>query len=347
MSMSQREIGGVLGVDHKTVGRDLGASAPPEPDMPEEPQVTEPGDTKSGASAPPEPAEPQVSERANPEPVSDETPEPDARVSSWLDAIEDYCSWLSAGGSSAATLRLRRHYLKHLAASVPDADPWEVTPEQVTAYIAGGAWQAETRKSARSSARSFYQWAVNTGRTHDDPTRTLRPVRTPIGVPKPCPETVIRAALDNSSARDRLMVLLGATCGLRISEIAAVHSDDLTERGDGAWLRITGKGGRTRVVPVSPPLDHLLRTQVYGFVFPGSDGGHMTGAHVGKLLKRLLGNHSAHELRHRYATVTYAAERDLFAVQHLLGHSQPQTTARYTQIPDGALRAGARHAALD
>jgi hypothetical protein len=52
--MSQREIGDVLGVDHKTVGRDLGASAPTELDVPEEPQVTEPGDTKPGADAPPD-----------------------------------------------------------------------------------------------------------------------------------------------------------------------------------------------------------------------------------------------------------------------------------------------------
>ena len=68
-----------------------------------------------------------------------------------------------------------------------------------------GRWQPETRKSARSACRSFYQWAVATGRTDSDPTRTLRPVRVPAGVPKPCPEAAIRAALENASDRDRLM----------------------------------------------------------------------------------------------------------------------------------------------
>jgi site-specific recombinase XerD len=272
--------------------------------------------------------------------------------------IGDYLEWLRAGGSGAATLRLRAHYLRHLAESVATTDLLSVTPEQVTAYVAAGRWAPETRKSARSTCRSFYQWAVATGRTTTDPTTGLRPVRVPPGVPKPCPEAAIRSALENASERDRLMLLLGATCGLRISEIATVHSDDLAERGDGLWLRVCGKGGRTRMVPISPPLDHLLRAEFLerrshnpahapGYLFPGSDDGHMTAAHVGKILKRLLGgNLSAHTLRHRYATVTYAAERDLFAVQHLLGHSQPQTTARYTAIPDGALRAGARHAAI-
>jgi integrase/recombinase XerC len=265
----------------------------------------------------------------------------------WREAIEDYLSWLSAGGSSANTLRLRRHYLRHLAHEA-GGDPWQASTEQVTAFVAAPAsWSPETRKSARSACRSFYQWAVRTDRTATDPTRNLRPVRTPMQAPKPCPESAIRSALDNASDRDRLMVLLGATCGLRISEIAAVHSRDLYERGDGLWIRVCGKGGRTRMVPVSPPLDDTLRAAPPGFLFAGSDDGHMTAAHVGKLLKRLLGGQlSAHTLRHRFATVTYAAERDLFAVQHLLGHSQPQTTARYTAIPDGALRAGARHAAL-
>ena len=275
----------------------------------------------------------------------------------WSDAIDAYLSWLSAGGSGAATLRLRRHYLRHLSGAASDG-PWEVTPEQVTAYVASGRWAPETRKSARSTCRSFYGWAVATSRTATDPTAGLRPVRVPAGVPKPCPEAAIRAALENASDRDRLMLLLGATCGLRISEIARVHSRDLTERGDGLWVRVCGKGGRTRMVPVSPPLDDLLRaeflerrshnsTYATGYLFGGGDDGHMTPAHVGKILKRLLGGQlSAHTLRHRFATVTYAGSADVFALQRLLGHSQPETTMRYTQLPDGALRAGARHAAI-
>jgi integrase len=96
-----------------------------------------------------------------------------------------------------------------------------------------------------------------------------------------------------------------------------------------------------------PPRFAEGATQPGGFIFPGSDHGHLTAGHVGKLLKRLLGDDfTAHTLRHRFATVAYAADRDLLTVQQLLGHSRPETTSRYTALPAGSLRAGAAHAAL-
>jgi site-specific recombinase XerD len=67
---------------------------------------------------------------------------------------------------------------------------------------------------------------------------------------------------------------------------------------------------------------------------------------VSKLLSRALGaGWTAHQLRHRFASTAYAAERDLRAVQELLGHSKPETTARYTAIPEGAKRAAVLAAA--
>ncbi|HET6299160.1 MAG TPA: site-specific integrase, partial [Kribbella sp.] len=53
----------------------------------------------------------------------------------------------------------------------------------------------------------------------------------------------------------------------------------------------------------------------------------------------LLGDWTGHSLRHRFASAAYAVDRDLRAVQELLGHSKPETTARYVATPDGALRA--------
>jgi site-specific recombinase XerC len=50
--------------------------------------------------------------------------------------------------------------------------------------------------------------------------------------------------------------------------------------------------------------------------------------------------------RHRFATTAYAAERDLLAVQQLLGHSRPEVTARYTALPGDALRAAGAHASM-
>jgi site-specific recombinase XerD len=58
---------------------------------------------------------------------------------------------------------------------------------------------------------------------------------------------------------------------------------------------------------------------------------------VSKILGRVLGDASAHQLRHAFASRVYAGSRDLLAVQALLGHASVTTTVRYTALPQGAL----------
>ncbi len=79
---------------------------------------------------------------------------------------------------------------------------------------------------------------------------------------------------------------------------------------------------------------------------PGRTDGHLSPAHVGKLVSAALGpNRSTHTLRHRFASRAYAADRDILAVQELLGHACVATTQIYTLVLDGALRAAAQVAA--
>ena len=89
-----------------------------------------------------------------------------------------------------------------------------------------------------------------------------------------------------------------------------------------------------------------LAAQAEGWVFPSPHGGHLGADRVGKILARALGaGYSAHTLRHRFASRAYTAQRDLRAVQELLGHSKPETTARYVAVPDDALAAAVAAAA--
>ena len=76
-----------------------------------------------------------------------------------------------------------------------------------------------------------------------------------------------------------------------------------------------------------------------GYLFPSSHGGHLTPHHLGKLVSACLPDGlTMHTLRHRCATLAYAATGDLRAVQELLGHAKPETTARYTAVSDAAVR---------
>ena len=100
-----------------------------------------------------------------------------------------------------------------------------------------------------------------------------------------------------------------------------------------------GKGGRTRIVPLSSHLALRLRSLPPGWVFPGNDGGHLSPRWVGKLVGRLLPvGYTMHTIRHRFATQAYAVDHDLFAVQDLLGHASPATTRAYVLTDDRARR---------
>lgn len=257
----------------------------------------------------------------------------------WALALVLYERAMISAGRSSGTVRLHRHYLARLRELHPY--PFAVTTADLQAFLAEPHWAPETRKSARSAVRSFYRWGHDAGHVEVDPAARLASVRVPPGRPRPAPEHVVRQLLADPDARIGLMGMLAAFGGLRAAEIARVHSRDLV----GDQLVVHGKGGKVRAVPV---VDGrlLARLQLLdGYAFPNGHGSHITPGHVSRLLSRALPEGwTAHTLRHRCASVAYAATRDLLAVGALLGHSRPETTQRYVLMPDDAIRAAARAA---
>lgn len=257
----------------------------------------------------------------------------------WIDAVNYWSAWLVAAGLRRRTVELRRYQIGHLAESFLNRSPWSLRTNDLAGWLAAQDWSPETRKSFRSALRSFYRWGVMTGQTRRDPTAGLPAVRTLTPPPRPVPDHVLECALAGASDRDRLVLLLAACAGLRCAEIAELRWDDITATA----LRIRGKGGRVRLVPLHPRLAVELRTGGAGYVFPGQSGEPITPGHVGVIARRALGGGwSAHTLRHRFATRAYAGTRDLLAVQALLGHADPATTKRYTQLADDTLTAAVR-----
>ena len=260
--------------------------------------------------------------------------------------IDAWARWLRAAGRPESTIGLRTYHVRRVMTEIV-TDPWSLTTEQLVDYLSAQGWAAETRRAYRASLRSFYAWAQATGRRVDSPAHLLPTVKVPRRVPRPTPELFYQQAVMAGDQRQRLMIHLAAVCGLRRGEIAQVSREDVQPDMVGHSLRVLGKGGHERMVPLPRLLAVELLEAPAGWLFPSPAGGHLTPHHVGKLVSRCLPEGwTTHTLRHRCATVAYRHARDLRAVQELLGHAKPETTALYTQVPKDAIREAVMAAAV-
>lgn len=257
-----------------------------------------------------------------------------------MDGIDLWAAWLAAGGTADGTVRLYRGYVSRLAAVHPLGS---VTADELVLWLAGQQWGPSTRKSARTALRGYFGWALRRGLRGDDPSTDLGTVRQPPPCPRPAADAAFVRACQQATEEELLMILLGASCGLRRAEIAGLHTDMIS----GGEIRVTGKGGRMRLVPVvNEDLARMLAEIPEGWLFPGRFGGPVTPDYVGRRLSALLGpGWTAHSLRHRYATSVYAGSRDVLALQDLLGHASPETTRRYVDVGRQARWDAARCAA--
>lgn len=263
----------------------------------------------------------------------------------WTEPLRRFDRYLMSAGIARSTRQLRHHQLRR-AARWLKCPPEEVTYERLERYVGHSAWKPSTRRNARAALRVFFAWALVRGLVESDPAAALPSVRVPTGTPRPAPDHSLRSGLRWADSRVELMIRLAAHAGLRCCEIAAVRPRDVETDMVGSSLRVVGKGSRVRLVPLPDDLAAVVRNHDGEWLFPGQIDGHLSAAYVSKLVSQSLPEGvTAHMLRHRYATRAYAAERDLLAVQRLLGHASVATTQVYTRVPDGALRSAALAAA--
>lgn len=279
--------------------------------------------------------------------AEDPTAEPSRRGSSlgvpesWGGDLRAWQRWLNAHGTARLTIELRASHLGTFARAHSSADPFGITADDLFDYMAGKQWSRETRRSNRASLRSFYRWAKETGRTSIDPTELIPRVKAAEPVARPASDADYIAAVQ--AARDpRWALALRMACelGMRRSEVAQVHSSDILHDDAGrVSLLVHGKGGKGRWVPVPSNLAAAIARFGEGYLFPSRDGEHLTPRHVGKQVSKLLPKGvTMHALRHAFATRVYNVNRDVFALQQLLGHASAGTTQRYVKVSQDRMR---------
>ncbi|CAI3926994.1 Site-specific recombinase XerD (XerD) (PDB:1A0P) [Commensalibacter communis] len=231
-------------------------------------------------------------------------------------------------------------------------------------------WMGKEGKSARTAARrlsclrQFYLFLVKEGIRSDNPTYLLQNPYLPKTLPKYLTELEIGLLLDacvlledyrrGLVARAALEILYSA--GLRISELLKIKKDQI--QSDTKILRIYGKGGKERLIPVSDSAveaamdlkknDHHLQSM---FLFPGRDSSkNLTRQGFDKILYQVAlkadldpDRISPHVLRHSFASHLLAHGADLRSLQMMLGHADICTTQIYTHVQTEQLQKTVRN----
>lgn len=247
-----------------------------------------------------------------------------------VELVAGFSAYQRFRGFSEATIHRRAWTVTHLAIHTNHRPLAAVTADDVIGFLSERP-TAQTRYALLCDIRQLYRWAIRQGRVEDDPTTTIDLPKLPQRAATPLTVGQIRRALIAAPTRGtELVIMLGAFAGLRVSEIARLHTDHLEHRG-----RIVvrgGKGGKDRVVPVAPELAIAIARYMgvrTGRLFPGATPGSIS-ERVRRTFLAAGIRARPHDLRASFATA--AARRsngNVVLVALLLGHANTQTTMRY------------------
>jgi integrase/recombinase XerC len=254
-----------------------------------------------------------------------------------------------------------RQFLDHLERDLGYApclaDLQRLEPKTFRSFLASRRRTgAVSRSLARtlSALRQFFRWLDAQKRVTNRAVLQLAMPKVPHSVPKPL--TISKAAsvmdaggpaaLDWTVARDAAVLLLLYGAGLRIAEALSITLKD-APTGDRDVLRVTGKGGKERLVPVLPvvraAIERYLTLNPYPLaaddaLFRGAKGGPLSPRIIQLAMERMRSaldlppTATPHALRHSFATHLLSSGGDLRQIQELLGHASLSTTQVYTEV---------------
>jgi integrase/recombinase XerC len=287
----------------------------------------------------------------------------DAAIAQWLAHLRAERRY--SPHTLAAYERDLRQFLVFLTGHLgqpPDLGDLEtLAPQDVRAFLsARRALGVRGRSLMRQLAgvRSFARFLGRTGRGALEAVEAIRPPKVAKTLPKPLSvgaakrivDTDLRALEEAAPwivARDAAVLALLYGSGLRISEALGLKRRDVPVPGEGDTIVVTGKGRKTRMVPVLAPVLGLIADYAalcpYGLeadapLFVGARGGPLSPRLIQLAMARLRGtlglpdSATPHALRHSFATHLLARGGDLRAIGELLGHASLSTTQIYTAV---------------
>jgi integrase/recombinase XerC len=290
-------------------------------------------------------------------------PEMARELARWLSylAAERRMSPKTCEAYQRDTLQFLAFLAEHLGGRLTLARFGKLTPQDVRAFMAarrGDGIAGRSLMRALAGLRSFARFLERDGKGRVGALAAVRAPKVAKTLPKPLSVSAAKQMSDADLrageerepwilARDAAVLGLLYGSGLRISEALSLTRADVPAPGAGDVLVITGKGNKTRMVPVLRQVLELVAAYVSACphdlpphkpLFIGARGGPLSPRIVQLVMERLRGGlnlpdtATPHALRHSFATHLLARGGDLRAIQELLGHASLSTTQIYTGV---------------
>ncbi|WP_066586351.1 tyrosine-type recombinase/integrase [Cellulomonas timonensis] len=257
--------------------------------------------------------------------------------------LEAWAVWMRAQSMSERTVDSRLGLVARVARRA-GVQPTELSGLDIAEHLADPALSPGTRQTYFAAMRAWVGYLQLVGVRTDDPMRTLRPPRAPAWEPRPIETEHLAALLAQPlRRRTRMMVLLAAYQGMRVSEVARVRGQDVDRLA--GFITVVGKGRRVRRPPLHDVVLEAAATWPReGPWFPGrGTGEHVRAGSVSDTISDLMTRAQVpgtpHALRHWYATTLVEQGTDLRTVQVLMGHSSLATTQVYVRASTALARA--------
>ena len=292
-------------------------------------------------------------------------PREPALGAAWREALSVFDRSLQA---RAAAERTRRAYATDVGQLAAWADAAGLKPDRLghrdlrrfAAHLSDRGASAASVARKLAAIRSFYETLLRDGAVGANPAELVASPKRESKLPRVLRRDEVEALLERIPAhtplelRDRAMLELAYSCGLRAEEVVSLNAD--SPDFDGERLRIEGKGGKTRFVPIGEPAQLALRRYLERgrraltdrndepALLLSKSGRRLHPSDVRRRLERwvreaaIAGGVSPHSLRHSFATHLLEGGADLRAIQELLGHSSLATTEVYTRVEPSWLR---------
>jgi integrase/recombinase XerD len=257
------------------------------------------------------------------------------------DLLADYRAALTRRNYATETIKKRlgivRRWVEHWGERWPDLTWHDVDTFGDQRGVHPSTWRDEI-----SHLSQFYKWAIRNEFADRDPTVLVERPRVGKRLPRPAGEHDYRRLLDEAPTQLRAMIEIMAWCGLRCCEVARLERHDVDMIRRVAIVR--GKGDRERIVGLPRRVVQALAAIDHGgrHVFVNRAGGPYTPTRISHLVSLHAHRHeikiSAHQLRHRFATLALELTGELDVVQSAMGHVTIATTEIYAKASERRVR---------